>query len=108
MVKSAFLATLTVAVAFGQFQDNRDKQLNCDNRGGGREARKCEMHEQTMANVGQLAIDEVKNGGVSVKGWNGNDVLVRSRVEAYGATDSDASLILSQVHVDGAAGKLTA
>jgi len=112
MVRSTFLLVgLTVlagSAAFGQLQDNRDKQLSCQDGNFDRRARKCEVREQTLASVGQLTLDPGRNGGVSVKGWTRSDVLVRARVEAWGDSDSDASLMFSQVHVDGAAGRVAA
>jgi hypothetical protein len=102
------LTVLTVSVAFGQSQDNRDKQLSCQDRGGDGRAHKCEVREQTLPSVGLLTVDPGRNGGVSVKGWTRNDVLVRARVEAWGNSDSDASLLLPQVHVDVSAGRVAA
>jgi len=102
------LTVLTAVSAFGQLQDNRDKQLNCQDRNNDRRAHKCDVREQTLDSVGQLTLDPGRNGGVSVKGWTRSDVLVRSRVEAWGDSDSDAGLVFSQVHVDGAAGRVAA
>ena len=119
MIRSAraVLTVLTVSAAFGQLQDNRDKQLNCENRGAAGQpnfgfdnarSHKCEVHEQTLASVGQLTIDPGRNGGVSVKGWTRNDVLVRARIEAWADSDSAASLLFSQVHSDATAGRIAA
>jgi len=112
MVKAIFawigLTVLTVSGAFGQLQDNREKQLNCEDRDLDLWAGKCEMREQTLASVGQLTLDVGRRGSVSVKGWTRSDVLVRARVEAWGSSDSDASLALSQIHVDSAAGRIAA
>jgi DUF4097 and DUF4098 domain-containing protein YvlB len=103
------LTFLTVSGAFGQLQDNRDKQMNCqDGNRNGRAAHKCDIREQTLASVGQLTLDPNRNGGVSVKGWTQSNVLVRARLEAWGDSDSDASLTFSQIHSDAAAGRVTA
>jgi hypothetical protein len=102
------LTILTASAGFGQLQDNREKQLTCEDRTLGPWADKCEMREQTLASVGQLTLDASRHGSVSVKGWTRADVLVRARVEAWGGSDSDASLALSQVQVEGAAGRVAA
>src|SRR6266852_672396 len=93
------LIVLTTPAVFAQMQDNRDKRLDCSNgaRGDSR-ARRCEVREQTYATGGQLSVDPGSNGGVSVKGWTRNDVLVRARVEAFAGSESEASLVLAQVN----------
>jgi DUF4097 and DUF4098 domain-containing protein YvlB len=106
------LTVLTISTAFAQMQDNREKQLGCDDRNnngfGDRSVRKCEVREQTLASVRQLTVEPGRNGGVSVKGWTQGDVLVRARMEAWAASDSEASLLLSQVHSDASAGRVAA
>ena len=45
----------------------------------------CEIREQTLApSGGTIAIDGKQNGGVSVKGWDQHQVLVRARVQTCG------------------------
>jgi DUF4097 and DUF4098 domain-containing protein YvlB len=103
------LAVLTVSTAFTQLQDNRDKHLSCDEgRFSQNWAHKCEVHEQTLASVGQLTVEPGRNGGVAVRGWTRNDVLVRARMDAWGASDSEAALLLTQVHSDASAGRVAA
>ena len=41
----------------------------------------CEIKEQTVAAGGAITVDARKNGGVSVKGWDRNEVLVRARIQ---------------------------
>src|SRR5262245_3318258 len=89
------LAVLSASSTFAQMQDNREKQLNCNENGdryGDRRARKCEVREQTLASVRQLSVEPGRNGAVSVKGWTQGDVLVRARLEAWAASDAEASL----------------
>ena len=71
-------------------------------------ARSCEMREQTIAYGGRLSVDGGNNGGVSIKGWDNGSVLVRSKVEAWGADDASAKTIASQIHVDWSAGQVKA
>jgi hypothetical protein len=107
------LTVLSMSAAFAQMQDNREKQLDCnDGRygtfNGDRYARKCEVREQTVASVRQLTVEPGRNGSVSVKGWTQGDVLVRARMETWAPSDSEASLLLSQVHSDASAGRIAA
>jgi len=90
-------------------QDNRDKNLTCDNSGyRGDGGRFCEMREQPATAAGRLNVDAGANGGATVKGWLRSDVLVRARVEAWGDSDSAASLLGAQIHVDAAGGQVRA
>jgi hypothetical protein len=91
-----------------QMRDNREKTLTCDNGSRGDRPRFCEMREQTVAAVGRLAVDPGTNGGVAIKGWLSNQVLVRSRVEAWADTDSGAKLLVSGVRVDANTGQVSA
>jgi hypothetical protein len=99
-----FLTALVTVTAFAQ-----TKSLNCDNNhSGDRQARTCEVREQTIAYGGQLTVDGGTNGGVSIKGWDNGSVLVRSRVEAWAEDDGTAKNIASQVHVNWSAGQISA
>jgi DUF4097 and DUF4098 domain-containing protein YvlB len=92
-----------------QMRDNTQPTLNCsDNNHNGRLVRHCEMREQTVAYAGQLNIDGGQNGGVQVKGWSRPDVLVRAKVDASAASDSDARGLAGQVRVNVAAGQVSA
>jgi DUF4097 and DUF4098 domain-containing protein YvlB len=88
----------------------QDKTLNCDdhNNWGGNRASFCEMREQTVAPGGRLSIDGRTNGGISVKGWDRAEVLVRSQVRAQGDTDGDAKNTGAQVIVHATAGSVSA
>jgi hypothetical protein len=96
---------LTAATAFAQ-----TKSLACDqtSRHESNQVNRCEIREQTIAYGGRLSVDGVRNGGVSIKGWDGAGVLVRSKVDAWGKDDGAAQIVMSQVHVDFSAGELRA
>ena len=61
-----------------------------------------------MAFAGRLSVDAGLNGGVSVKGWDGGNVLVRAKVEASGDDDAAARAVVSQISVNTSAGQVTA
>ena len=95
------LASLALAAtAFGQMRDNQDKQMTCDSSGYGSRARYCEVREQTTAAMGLLSVDPGQNGGATVKGWSRNEVLVRSRVEGWAVSETDARITATQVYVN--------
>ena len=83
--------------------------LDCNQRNNNRRhASFCEMREQTLASAGLLNVDGRQNGGVSVHGWERTDVLVRSQVQTWAATDSDARSFAQQVRVEAAGSQVRA
>jgi DUF4097 and DUF4098 domain-containing protein YvlB len=88
-------------------QNNEDRSMKCSdsNRDGGHF---CDIREQTIGAVSALNIDGGKNGGVSVKGWNRNDILVRSMVQANAATDDEARANAGQIRVSTSGGQIKA
>lgn len=104
------LASFAVTVAaFGQMQDNQQKQLTCE-KGSytSQRARSCEVREQPLAALNHLTVDAGQNGGVAVKGWSRREILVRSRVEGWGENDAEAQQVASQVQVETASGQVRA
>jgi len=45
-------------------------------------------------------VDAGKNGGISVRGWDRADALVRARIIGYANTDADARRVTSSVRID--------
>lgn len=109
-MKPRFLLTVALAVStiYAQMHDNREKQMTCENNGDSARARHCEIREQTFPGPGRLTVDGGMNGGVTIKGWLRNDALVRSKIETWGETQSDANNFAGQVRVDAGAGQVHA
>ena len=108
-MKPTILAFAFIGVAAAQMQDNRTPQMSCSDRNyGNRQAYHCDVREQTIPSAGRLSVDAGRNGGVTVRGWLRNDVLVRSMVQTWADTDSEANLLAGQVHVNIGAGQVTA
>lgn len=110
MRKILIIALAGLAVpAFSARKDNQEKTLACRDENSDDSRRQfCEMKEQTMAATGRLQIDSRPNGGITVKGWSRNEVLVRSQVRAWAESDSDARSLASQVQVIANAGVVRA
>jgi len=69
----------------------------------------CEMREQTLApSGGAIGIDGKQNGGVAVKGWDQNQVLVRARVRTGAATESEAEALARQIRIEMSGAKIFA
>lgn len=95
-----FAFALMAVCAFGLTASAQEKSLSCDDnwRNGDREGH-CIMKEQTIAATGSLAVDGKRNGGVSVKGWDRREVLVRSKIQSWGNTKAEAVTVAEQVLV---------
>ena len=92
-----------------QLRDNSEKQLTCANGGNDNDrARHCEIREQNLPSIGSLNIDAGQNGGVTVKGWLRQDVLVRARIEASAETESAAAIMAGRVMIDASGGQVRA
>jgi hypothetical protein len=116
-MRSAVMCAAWIGVAvftggeplLAQLRDNSEKQMTCQN--GGYESdgvRHCEMREQTVPGIGRLSVDASRNGGVTVKGWLRNEVLVRARVEASAENEGAAANLVSRVSIDSSGGQVRA
>lgn len=94
--------------AFAQ-KDKSRSSLECrDNWYDDRLLGHCEIREQTLPAGGTLSVDASKNGGVSIKGWDRGEVLVRARVQAAATSQSEATDLAKQVSIQTAGGKIFA
>jgi DUF4097 and DUF4098 domain-containing protein YvlB len=98
----AALLTFTGVAVFAQ--RDRDRSLACrddNNWYGDRLVGNCEIREQTLApSGGTIAIDGKQNGGVAVKGWDQNQVLVRARVQTGAPTAAEAEALGKQIRIE--------
>jgi len=88
----------------------QEKTMSCDDGGSrGRDAEQyCEMREVTVPAGGHLDIDGGTNGGVTVKGSNRNDVLVRSKVQTSGEDSAESRRVAGEIRVETSAGHIHA
>ena len=104
-------ALLSLASLFALAQDKGTKEsLACrDNWYSDRLVGHCEVREQTIAATGSvLSIDGRQNGGVSVKGWDQNQILVRARVQTGATTSGEAEGLAKQITIETGGGKIFA
>ena len=100
---------LAAFAAFAQGENSRYSLTCRDNADDGGRARHCEVKEQTLAATGgTLNVDGRTNGGVSVKGWERNEVLVRYRIQTQAPTQAEADSLASQVRINTAGGEIRA
>jgi hypothetical protein len=96
---------LVAELAQGQMRDNRDKELTCQSWGGdSRQVHHCDIREQSLASTGRIQADPGRNGGVIIKGWLRNEVLVRTQVDVWADSDAEANAVMGQIHVDASNG----
>ncbi|HEY6229626.1 MAG TPA: DUF4097 family beta strand repeat-containing protein [Pyrinomonadaceae bacterium] len=87
--------------AFSQKEKSRES-LGCDDNWHNEKlAKHCEIKEQTLpATDGTIAVDGMMNGGVSIKGWERNEILLRSRTESAAPTQAEADELARQVRIE--------
>jgi DUF4097 and DUF4098 domain-containing protein YvlB len=97
---------------FGQFRENVTPDLKCNssNQWYKGYSNFCDLRESKLPVTQRLDIDAAPNGGVSVRGWNRNEVWVRARVEAHTKDGGDvaAKTLASQVTIEASAGRIAA
>jgi hypothetical protein len=67
-----------------------------------------EAREATIPASGSVNVDSGRNGGISVKGENRSDILVRACVNGWAATDEAARALVAGVRIDTAGGTIKA
>jgi DUF4097 and DUF4098 domain-containing protein YvlB len=110
MSKPKVVLFLAAANALALAQ-NPEPKLACEDHGlrMHRLSTHCEMKEQTLpASKSVLVVNPGANGGITVKGWDRSDVLVRARIEAAAPSDSEARDLASQIRVASGAGNIEA
>jgi DUF4097 and DUF4098 domain-containing protein YvlB len=80
---------------------------NC-NRNRDDYAQVCQTRDFTMAAVKALSVDGRENGGVTVHGWDKNEIQVVAMIQAHAATEADADAIAKQVAVTSNGGEIRA
>ncbi len=109
-----YIAVLSVAIAIGISasttfgQQERDKSAKekskafCSNNNwsGDDKVSASDLRELTVAASSSVAVDAGKNGGVSVKGEDRSDVLVKACVQAWGTSEEAAKAAASAIRIN--------
>jgi DUF4097 and DUF4098 domain-containing protein YvlB len=107
--RSAFIFLLASATALSVFADQDKSSLACrDDWHSDRFSNHCEIKEQTLPAAGEISVDGRQNGGVSVKGWDRNEILVRSRIQTAAPTQAEADALAQQITIATAGAKIFA
>ncbi len=63
----------------------------------------CEVREVVLpANRPRIDVDAGKNGGISVIGWDRDEILVEAKIAAHAASDAEAADLASRVEIETA------
>lgn len=91
-------------------KDSKEKGFTCgDSWNNDRLANHCEIKEQTLPASGEtVTIDGRQNGGVSVKGWDQNQILVKARIQTAAPTQAEADELARQINIETAGTKIFA
>ena len=93
------LLALGLAAPLAAQRSSRDSDRDCDDYNDWGE-RFCEVREYTLKGSGSLRVDANPNGGITVIGWNKNEVKVVARVSTWARTEEEAKDIATQVKVE--------
>lgn len=105
----AALLSLASLLALAQDKGPKDSLACRDNWYSDRLVGHCDVREQTLAATGGvLSIDGRQNGGVSVKGWDQNQILVRARVQTGATSAGEAEELARQIRIETGGGKIFA
>ncbi len=108
VLRSVLFAALVTFTGLSALAQKGTLACRDDNWNSDRTVGHCEMREQTLAPSGAIAIDGRRNGGVSVKGWDQNQVFVRARVNASAPTAEEAAALARQITIETSGGKIHA
>src|SRR5438128_423457 len=91
-------------------RDNSNHSLACrDSWYSERLVGHCEVREQTLpATGGTISVDGRQNGGVSVKGWERNEIQVRARIQSAALSQPEAEELSKQIKIETAGGRIFA
>lgn len=105
-MKKSFLLAFAVmgfAAAVASAQKSPDNLMQCrDSWGNDRLQNHCEIKEQTLAAGGTINVDGRENGGISIRGWQRNDVLVRAKIQTQAPTQAEADQLAREVRIETA------
>ncbi|MGH9767307.1 MAG: DUF4097 family beta strand repeat-containing protein [Blastocatellia bacterium] len=95
---------LAVAQRGGREREDRDKEergLSCNDNWGGDRASHCLIKEQMIAVTGgTIMVDGRMNGGVTVRGWDRNEIFVRAKIQTWANTDAEAQALAGQIRIE--------
>ena len=99
------IVSLAASAASAQ---KKEGSMDCNDGGWSYRQKHCEIREQTVPAGGTITVDAGKNGGVSVKGWDRSEVLIRAQVQTFAPTQAEAEVLAKQVRIETAGSQIHA
>lgn len=90
------------------FAQNAEREMTCDDQWHNDRVSHCEINEMTIPATPSLSVDGGVNGGMTVKGWQKKEVLVRARVQTSADNDAQAKALAKQVIIHTGGGRIIA
>src|SRR5215475_7507572 len=86
-----------------------ERGLSCNDNWGGDRPSHCVIKEQTVAATGgTITVDGMMNGGVTVKGWDRNEIFVRAKIQTQASTEAEAQALSGQIRIETGGGNIHA
>jgi DUF4097 and DUF4098 domain-containing protein YvlB len=105
----AALAFLAGAPAAAQEQSPDDWLRRCGDWGDRDQAHYCEVRDIRLPRpVRRLSVDGRLNGGIAVRAWERNEVLVRAKIQTWAETDAEARRLASAIRIRTSDGEIAA
>lgn len=103
------MACLAAIPTFGQKEKGKES-LECrDNWHSDKLVNHCEIKEQTLpASETTIAVDGMMNGGVSIKGWERNEIFMRAKIQTAAPTQAEADALAGQIRIETTGLKISA
>jgi hypothetical protein len=107
-IRFCFYSLLLIAFVLGGENvsaQNKEKNENYDfcsdnwNWSNGKQVSAKDLREINLG-AGDLKVDGKRNGGVSVKGENRSDILIRACVQTWGKTQEEANSLVKSVRIE--------
>jgi hypothetical protein len=103
------MACVAAVPAFSQKEKGKES-LECrDNWHNEKLVNHCEIKEQTLpASDATIAVDGMMNGGVSIKGWERNEIFMRAKIQTAAPTQTEAEALVGQIRIETVGSKISA
>jgi len=99
VVMGCILVAGAASGAEAQRRDRDDWSLSCRDRGNDWGESYCTIEERTLSGRGTIRVDAAPNGGVTVVGWDRNEIQLRARISANAHSEDRAEEIGKDVRV---------
>jgi hypothetical protein len=107
LLGAALAAGSLIALSPAAAQESPEEWLERCRRDGDRDrAVHCEVRETTLPATGDLAVNARPNGGITVEGWDRDEILVRARVRTQARSEEEARGIAAEISVRTEGGRV--